>query len=91
MAAMKFLLASALVLSIVCLGLALFHWIRLRRDLKNSPAETVTQRPMWLEFPRAYTKQGRHHQRRFFAYFVVFIILLIGLFVIHESGTLLAP
>lgn len=91
MAAMKFLLASAMVLSIVCLGLALFHWIRLRRDLKNSPAETVKQRPMWLEFPRAYTNQGRHHQRRFFIYFIVFVILLIGLFVIHETGTVLAP
>jgi hypothetical protein len=46
---------------------------------------------MWLEFPRAYTNQGRHHQRRFFIYFIVFVILLIGLFVIHETGTVLAP
>ena len=30
MEAMKFLLVSAMVLSIVCLGLALFHWVRLR-------------------------------------------------------------
>ena len=33
MEAMKFLLVSALVLSVVCLTLALFHWVRLRRDL----------------------------------------------------------
>ena len=85
MEAMKFLLVSAMVLSIVCLGLALFHWIRLRRDLKNGPLDAVTQRPMWLEFPRAYTKQGRHHQRRFFAYFIVFVVLLIGFFVLHGA------
>ena len=85
MEAMKFLLVSAMVLSIVCLGLALFHWIRLRRDLKNGPRDAVTQRPMWLEFPRAYTKQGRHHQRRFFAYFIVFVLLLIGFFVLHGA------
>jgi hypothetical protein len=83
---MKFLLVSAMVLSIVCLALALFHWVRLRRDLKNGPREIVTQRPMWLEFPRAYTNQGRHHQRRFFVYVIVFVLLLIGLFVLHGAG-----
>jgi len=87
---MKFLLASAMVLSVVCLGLALFHWLRLRRDLKNNlkngPTEVAKQRPMWLEFPRAYTNQGRHHQRRFFIYFVVFVLLLIVLFVLHGAG-----
>jgi hypothetical protein len=41
---------------------------------------------MWLDFPRAYTNQGRHHQRRFFVYFIVFILLLIGLFVLHGAG-----
>ena len=79
---MKFLLVSAMVLSIVCLGLALFHWVRLRRDLKHGAGDMVTQRPMWLEFPRPYTSQGRHHQRRFFIYFVVFVLLSIGLFVL---------
>jgi len=83
---MKFLLASAMVLSIVCLGLALFHWLRLRRDMKNSPTEVAKQRPMWIEFPRAYTNQGRHHQRRFFIYFVIFVLLLIALFVLHGAG-----
>ena len=82
---MKFLLVSAMVLSIVCLGLALFHWIRLRRDLTNGPKNAVTQRPLWLEFPRAYTSQGRRHQRRFFVYFVVFVLLLIGLFVLQGA------
>lgn len=82
---MKFLLVSAIVLSLVCLGLALFHWIRLRRDLKSGPREAVSQRPMWLEFPRAYTKQGRHHQRRFFTYFIVFVVLLISFFVLHGT------
>lgn len=82
MEAMKFLLVSAMVLSIVCLGLALFHWIRVLRDLKNGPKDVVTQRPLWLEFPRAYTNQGRHHQRRFFIYFLVFVLLLIGLFLL---------
>ena len=86
MEAMKFLLAAAMVLSIVCLGLALFHWIRLRRDLKQGSRDVVTQRPMWLEFPRAYTSQGRHHQRRFFIYFIVFVLILIGLFVLHGAG-----
>ena len=83
---MKFLLASAIVLSVVCLALALFHWVRLRRDLRNRSRGVVTQKPMWLDFPRAYTNQGRHHQRRFFVYLVVFILLLIGLFVFHGAG-----
>lgn len=87
---MKFLLVSAMVLSIVCLALALFHWIRLRRDLKDGSKDIVTQKPMWLEFPRAFTNQGRHHQRRFFVYFVVFILLLIGLFVLHGAGVVSA-
>ncbi len=86
MATMKFLLASAMVLSVLCLALALFHWVRLRRDLKDGSRDVVTQKPMWLDFPRAYTNQGRHHQRRFFVYFVVFIVLLIGLFVLHGAG-----
>ncbi len=83
---MKILLASALVLSIICLGLALFHWMRLHRDRKAEARGVVTQRPMWLEFPRAYTNQGRHHQRRFFVYFVVFVLLLIALFVVYGTG-----
>lgn len=83
---MKFLLVSAMVVSVVCLVLALYHWVRLRRDLKGGPREAVTQRPIWLEFPRAYTSQGRHHQRRFFVYFIVFVLLLIGLFVLHGAG-----
>ncbi len=83
---MKFLLASAIALSVVCLTLALFHWVRLRRDLKDGSRDVVTQKPMWLDFPRAYTNQGRHHERRFFVYFVVFILLLIGLFVLHGAG-----
>ncbi len=80
---MKVLLVSAMVLSILCLGLALFHWVRLRRDLKDESSGISTQRPMWLEFPRAYTNQGRHHQRRFFVYFVVFVVLLVVLFVLY--------
>lgn len=76
---MKLLLVSVLVLSIVCLAVALFHWLRLVRDRNDGPQNTVTQRPLWLEFPRAYTSQGRHHQRHFFIYFVVFVFLLIGL------------
>jgi len=87
---MKFLLVSAMVLSVVCLALALFHWMRLRRDLKHGPKNAVAQRPMWLEFPRAYTNQGRHHQRRFFVYFVVFIVLLVGLFLLHGAGVISA-
>ena len=83
---MKFLLASAIALSVVCLTLALFHWVRLRRGLKDGSRDVVTQKPMWLDFPRAYTNQGRHHERRFFVYFVVFILLLIGLFVLHGAG-----
>ncbi len=86
MEAMKFLLVSAMVLSIVCLGLALFHWVRLRRDLKHGPGNVATQSPLWLEFPRAYTRKGRHHQRRFFTYFIIFVLLLIGLFVLLEAG-----
>lgn len=88
MQAMKFLLASAIVLSVVCLALALFHWVRLRRDLRDGSRDVVTQKPMWLDFPRAYTNQGRHHQRRFFVYFIVFILLLIGLFVLHGAGVI---
>jgi hypothetical protein len=83
---MKFLLVSAVVLSVVCLGLALFHWMRLRRDLNNGSTNAVAQKPLWLEFPRAYTNQGRHHQRRFFIYFVVFVVLLIGLFLLYGAG-----
>ena len=83
---MTFLLAAALALSIVCLALALFHWVRLRRDLKNGRRDVAAQKPMWLDFPRPYTSQGRHHQRRFFVYFIVFVLLLIGLFVLHGAG-----
>jgi hypothetical protein len=79
-------LVSAIVLSIVCLGLALYHWIRLRRDVDDGPKIAVAQRPLWLEFPRAYSNQGRHHQRRFFIYFVVFVVLLIGLFLLYGAG-----
>lgn len=78
---MKFLLVSAMVLSIVCLVLAVFHWVHLRRDLKSGSKGMVTQRPVWGEFPRPYTKQGQRHQRRFFVYLVVFVVLLILLFV----------
>lgn len=85
---MKFLLISALVLSVACLALALFHWLALRRDVKGGPREVVRQKPMWLEFPRAYTRQGRHHQRRFFVYLVVFLLLLIVLLAAHGSGVL---
>jgi hypothetical protein len=75
-----------MVLSIACLLLALFHWLQLRRDRKNTSNGMVTQKPMWLEFPRAYTKQGRHHQRRFFVYIVVFVVLLIVLFTVKGAG-----
>ena len=78
---MKFLLISALVLSIACLVLAVFHWVHLRRDIKKQSTDIATQSPVWLEFPRAYTRQGRHHQRRFFIYFVVFLLLLVVLLV----------
>lgn len=88
MEAMKFLLLAALVLSLVCLALALFHWVRLRRDLKERHDGIATQTPLWLEFPRAFTRQGRHHQRRFLVYIIVFIILLIVLFVLHGAGVL---
>jgi F0F1-type ATP synthase membrane subunit a len=85
---MKFLLISAMVLSIACLVLAVFHWLQMRRDRKQTPNGVVTQKPMWLEFPRAYTRQGRHHQRRFFVYVVVFIVLLIVLFAVKGAGVL---
>jgi uncharacterized protein involved in cysteine biosynthesis len=83
---MKFLLVCAMVLSIVCLVLAVFHWVHLRRDLKKGSTGIATQRPVWLEFPRAYTRQGRHHQRRLFVYLAVFIVLLIVLFIIHGAN-----
>jgi hypothetical protein len=82
---MRFLLISAMVLSIGCLLLAVFHWVHLRRDLKKGSKDIVTQRPVWLEFPRAYTKQGQHHQRRFFVYIIVFVALLILLFVAYGA------
>ncbi len=85
---MKLLLISAMVLSIACLILAVFHWLQMRRDRKQSSNGMVTQKPMWLEFPRAYTRQGRHHQRRFFVYVVVFIVLLIVLFAVEGAGIL---
>ena len=82
---MKFLLVSAAVLSIVCLVLAVFHWVHLRRDLKDGIKGIATQRPIWLEFPRAYTRRGRHHQRRLFVYLIVFIVLLILLIVFQGA------
>ena len=78
---MKVLLISALVLSIACLVLAVFHWVHLRRDARKQSTDIATQSPVWLDFPRAYTRQGLHHQRRFFVYFVVFLLLLVLLFV----------
>lgn len=77
MEAMNFLLICALVVSVVCLVLALFHWIHLRRDLGKGSTDVATQRPMWLDFPRAYTRRGIHHQRRFFVYLVAFVLLAI--------------
>ena len=81
MGTMKLLLIFALVLSIACLLLAVFHWVHLRRDANKQSEDVAAQSPVWLEFPRAYSRQGRHHQRRFFVYFVVFVALLILLFV----------
>lgn len=86
MEAIEFLLICAMVLSVACLILALFHWLQLRRDLKNTSQGIASQRPMWLEFPRAYTRQGRHHQRRFFVYIAVFVVLAIVLFVLEGAG-----
>lgn len=86
MEAMKFLLISAMVLSIACLILAIFHWLQLRRDLKNATRNVVAQRPLWLEFPRAYTRKGRHHQRRFFVYVAVFVALIILLLALRGAG-----
>lgn len=83
---MKFLLISAMVLSIACLVLAIFHWLQLRRDLKSPTRNVVAQRPLWLDFPRAYTKKGRHHQRRFFVYVAVFVALLILLLALRGNG-----
>ena len=87
MGALKLLLISALALCLVCLGLAVYHWTRLSRDRKRSDKDVVSQRPVWLEFPRAYTNQGRRHQRRFFVYLVVFVLLFIMLFALHQVGT----
>lgn len=81
MGAMKLLLIAALILSIACLVLAVFHWLHLRRDAGRQSSDLATQSPLWLEFPRAYTRQGRHHQRRFFIYFAVFLVLLLLLFI----------
>lgn len=86
MDAMKFLLVAALVLSVGCLVLALFHWMHLRRDLKAGPKGVSKQRPLWLEFPRPYTSQGRRHQRRLFVYLAAFVILLVVLFVFYDTG-----
>lgn len=86
MEALKVLLIAAFGLSLVSLVLALYHFLRMRQDSGRAPGEAVTQRPLWLEFPRAYTHHGRHHQRRFFTYFFVFVVLLIVLLVIQKSG-----
>ncbi len=87
MDAMKFLLISALVLSVGCLVLALFHWVHLRRDLKEESQGVSQQRSLWLEFPRPYTRQGQRHQRRLFVYLAIFVILLIVLLVFYGTGS----
>lgn len=81
MQALKLLLICAIVLSIACLVLAVFHLVHLRRDLKDGSRSISSQRPLWLEFPRAYTSQGRRHQRKFFVYLGVFVVLVIVLLV----------
>ncbi|MDX1434269.1 MAG: hypothetical protein R3286_17645 [Gammaproteobacteria bacterium] len=86
MEALKILLIAAFGLSLVCLVLALYHFLRMRQDATRAPEESARQRPLWLEFPRAYTLQGRRHQRRFFGYFVVFVVLFIALFLIDKAG-----
>lgn len=86
MDAMKFLLIAAMAVSVGCLILAVFHWLKLRRDLKNRSEGIAVQKPLWLEFPRAYTKQGRHHQRRFFVYVIAFFVLLVVLFAAQAGG-----
>lgn len=86
MEALRLLLIAALGLSLVCLLLALYHFLRMRQDTGRGPEGAASQRPLWLEFPRAYTHQGKRHQRRFFTYFVVFTVLLIALFFIQEVG-----
>ena len=79
MAALKLLLVFAIVLSISCLVLAIFHLLHLRRDLKDGSRSVSTQRPLWLEFPRAYTRQGRSHQRKFFIYLAAFVVMVVVL------------
>ena len=86
MEALRILLLAVFGLSLACLVLALYHYLRMRQDARRAPEESVTQRPLWLEFPRAYTQQGKRHQRRFFAYFVVFVVLFVALFLVHETG-----
>lgn len=85
MAALKLLLICAIVLSIACLVLAIFHLMHLRRDRKGGSPAVSAQRPLWLEFPRAYTSQGRRHQRKFFVYLAVFMVLVIVL--LFSNGT----
>ena len=85
MAALKLLLICAIVLSIACLVLAVFHLIHLRRDRRSDSQAVSAQRALWLEFPRAYTSQGRRHQRKFFLYLAVFIVLVIVLMVYNGA------
>ena len=85
MAALKLLLICAIVLSIACLVLAVFHLVHLRRDRKSGSSAVSSQRALWLEFPRAYTSQGRRHQRKFFVYLAVFVVLIILLLVYKGS------
>ena len=87
MAALKILLIAAIVLSISCLVLAIFHLLHLRRDLKDGSSSVSTQRPLWLEFPRAYTTQGRRHQRKFFIYLAVFMVLVVVLLIFNGVDT----
>jgi len=86
MAALKLLLICAIVLSIACLVLAVFHLMHLRRDEKDGSHAVSSQRPLWLEFPRAYTGQGRRHQRKFFIYLAVFLVIVVLL--VLSNGTL---
>jgi hypothetical protein len=76
---LKVLLVSSFVLAGVCLALAVYHYVRVRRDARGRGEGMVSPTPLWGVFPQPYTARGRRHQRLFYAFFAVFVVLCVVL------------
>jgi len=77
--ALNLLLVSSFVLAVVCLVIAAYHFVRVRRDARGRTEGVVSSTPLWGVFPQAYSARGRRHQRLFYVFFAAFVVLCVVL------------